>query len=184
MVWQNIPYNSDEFKLENSSPSWAELWRFWVESSWGTSIFELKPSWQYQQYVCKKLANFYSYLTRLTWLIHTSVLPSSWNPDKIFAPTGLLGQVHIVKKIFLKFLHAGSWSFLLLNLWFSSKLVSKMNFKKMASAWKHFKNIFLPYVLDLIDLMEQKFYRDTSLRVKLTYASVSQDLLNSWNFPK
>ena len=66
-------------------------------------------------------------LTRLTWLIHTSVLPSIWNPDKIFAPTGLLGQVHIVKKIFLKFLHAGSWSFLLLNLWFSSKLLSKMN---------------------------------------------------------
>merc|ERR1712051_1103142 len=47
-------------------------------------------------------------LTRLTWLIHTSVLPSNWNPDKIFAPTGLLGQVHLVKKIFLKFLHAGA----------------------------------------------------------------------------
>ena len=47
-------------------------------------------------------------LTRLTWLIHTSVLPSIWNPDKIFAPTGLLGQVHMVKKIFLKFLHAGA----------------------------------------------------------------------------
>ena len=38
------------------------------------------------------------YLTRLTWLIHTSVLPSNWNPDKIFAPTGLLGEVHTVKK--------------------------------------------------------------------------------------
>ena len=47
-------------------------------------------------------------LTRLAWLIHTSVLPSNWNPDKIFAPTGLLGQVHTVKKIFLKFLHAGA----------------------------------------------------------------------------
>ena len=47
-------------------------------------------------------------LTCLTWLIHTSVLPSNWNPDKMFAPTGLLGQVHTVKKIFLKFLHAGA----------------------------------------------------------------------------
>ena len=26
-------------------------------------------------------------LTRLTWLIHTSVLPSNWNPGKIFALT-------------------------------------------------------------------------------------------------
>ena len=31
------------------------------------------------------------------------------------------------KKIFPIFLHAGSWSFLLMNLWFFSKLVSKMN---------------------------------------------------------
>ena len=66
-------------------------------------------------------------LTRLTWLIHTSVLPSIWNPGKIFAPIGQLGQAHMVKKIFLIFLHAGRWSFLLLNFWFSSKLVSKMN---------------------------------------------------------
>ena len=35
----------------------------------------------------------YDFLTRLTWLIHTSVLPSIWNPDKILAPTGLLGKV-------------------------------------------------------------------------------------------
>ena len=60
----------------------------------------------------------------------------------MFAPTGQLGQVHTVKKIFLIFLYAGSWSFLLMNLWFSSKLVSKMNFKKMAPAWRNFKNIF------------------------------------------
>ena len=66
-------------------------------------------------------------LTHLTWLIHTSVLPSNWNPGKIFVLTVWLGQVHTVKKIFLIFLHAGRWLFLLLNLWFSSKLVSKMN---------------------------------------------------------
>ena len=29
----------------------------------------------------------YCFLTRLTWLIHTSVLPSNWNPGKIFALT-------------------------------------------------------------------------------------------------
>ena len=28
---------------------------------------------------------------------------------------------------------------------------------------------FLPYVLDLIDLLEQKFYQDSNLRVKLMY---------------
>ena len=31
---------------------------------------------------------------------------------------------------------------------------------------------FLPYVLDLIKLLEQKFYPDTNLRVKLMYESV------------
>ena len=63
-------------------------------------------------------ANLYenASLTRLTWLIHTSVLPSNWNLGKISALTGQLGQVHMVKKIFLIFLHAGRWLFLLLNL--------------------------------------------------------------------
>ena len=32
--------------------------------------------------------------------------------------------------------------------------------------------IFLPYVLDLIKLLEQKFYPDSNLRVKLMYESV------------
>ena len=31
---------------------------------------------------------------------------------------------------------------------------------------------FLPNVLDLIDLLEQKFYRDSNSRVKLMYESV------------
>ena len=38
-------------------------------------------------------------------LINTSYLTDSYIS---FAPTGLLGQVHIVKKLFLKFLHAGA----------------------------------------------------------------------------
>ena len=48
---------------------------------------------------------------------------------------GSLGQSNMI------FLHAGRWSFLLLKLWFSSKLVSKINYKKMASTWRDFKNI-------------------------------------------
>ena len=43
---QYIP-TSDEFELEFSSSSRAELWRFRAEPSWGTLILELKPSWQY-----------------------------------------------------------------------------------------------------------------------------------------
>ena len=39
-------------------------------------------------------------LTCLTWLVHTSFLPSSWNLDKFFALTGELGQAHMAKKIF------------------------------------------------------------------------------------
>ena len=45
------------YMLEMSSS-----WNFPAEPCWGTSIFELKPSWQYGQYVCQKIANFYSYL--------------------------------------------------------------------------------------------------------------------------
>ena len=48
-------------------------------------------------------------LTRLTYLTD-SVLPSNWNLSKIFAPVGQISQVHMI------FLHAGRWSFLLLNL--------------------------------------------------------------------
>ena len=66
-------------------------------------------------------------LTRITWLIHTSVLPSNWNLGKFFVLTGELGQVHMAKKLFPIFLHAGKGLFLILNLWFSSKLVSKVN---------------------------------------------------------
>ena len=36
---------SDEPEPEFSSSSRAELWRFRAEPSWGTLIFELKPSW-------------------------------------------------------------------------------------------------------------------------------------------
>ena len=46
-------------------------------------------------------------LTRLTWLIHTPVLPSNWLLDKIFVLAGELGQVHMANKKFPIFLHAG-----------------------------------------------------------------------------
>jgi hypothetical protein len=41
----------DEFELEFSGSSEPELWMFRAEPSWGTLIFELKPSWQFRQYV-------------------------------------------------------------------------------------------------------------------------------------
>ena len=44
--------------------------------------------------------NYLPYLTRLTLLIHISVLPSNWNLGKNFALSGPLGQVHMVKKNF------------------------------------------------------------------------------------
>ena len=46
-------------------------------------------------------------LTRLRRLNRTSLLPSSWNLDKIFALTDHLAQVQMSKKIFSIFLHAG-----------------------------------------------------------------------------
>ena len=37
----------DEFELEFSGSSEPELWKFRAEPSWGTLIFELKPSWNF-----------------------------------------------------------------------------------------------------------------------------------------
>ena len=41
----------------------SSSWNFPARAKprWVTSIFKLKPSWQYGQYVCQKIANFYSY---------------------------------------------------------------------------------------------------------------------------
>ena len=53
------------------------------------------------------------------------------------------------------------------------KTSKKINYKKMASTWRNFKIIFNhTYVLDLMDLLEQKFCRDSNLRVKFMYESV------------
>ena len=62
-IWKkkcgNYMINSrDGFELEFSGSSESELWRFRAEPSWGTFIFELKPSWQFWQYVCQKNCNF------------------------------------------------------------------------------------------------------------------------------
>ena len=40
------------------------------------------------------------------------------------------------------------------------------------------QNFILPYVLDLIDLLEQKFCRDSNSRLKLMYESVKKDVLS------
>ena len=71
-----------------------------------------------------KLESWQNYLTHLIWLVHTSFLPSSWNLDKNFALTGELGQVHMAKKYFQFFsMREDGYSILLLNLWFSWKLL-------------------------------------------------------------
>ena len=59
----------------------------------------------------------------------------------------IFGLTMIVKsgleKFILKSLHAGRWLFLLLNLRFCAKLLSKMNWKKMASIrMEEFQNYF------------------------------------------
>ena len=50
-------FTRDEFELEFSGSSRAVLWKYQAKPSRGTLIFELKPSWQYRQYVCWKIAN-------------------------------------------------------------------------------------------------------------------------------
>ena len=46
------------------------------------------------------------YLTRLTWLTHTSLLPSNWDLDELFALAVELGQVYMANKKFPIFLNA------------------------------------------------------------------------------
>ena len=72
--------------------------------------------WEHEFVFLWLFGQFGQYLTRLTWLIHTSVLPLNWNPGKIFVLTVWLGQVHTVRKIFLIFFHAGAAFFKLVLL--------------------------------------------------------------------
>ena len=108
-------------------------------------------------------------LTRLTWLIHTSVLPSNWNPDKFYAPTGLLGQVQMVSKYFWNSSMREPFSFSSFYLLVLRKITNSLTKMILEENRKYF---FLPYVLDLIDLLEQTFCPDSKLRVKLMYESV------------
>ena len=93
--------------------------------------------------------NFFFILTHLIdWFI-----PSNWNLGKIFAPTGPLGQVHMVKEMRKPF---SCNSFYLIVMRKITTSVIKM--------------IIFPHdVLDLIDLLEQNFCQDSNLRVKLIY---------------
>ena len=63
----------------------------------------------FQKYNLKSRSRFRGCLTRLTWLTHTSLLPSNWDLDKIFALAVELGQVHMANKNFPIFLHAGGF---------------------------------------------------------------------------
>ena len=59
------------------------------------------------------------------------------------------------------------------NFGFTSKLVSKMNSKKMASAWRNFKNIFSRPLFTIIFRPKLVFLdTDSILRVKTMYESV------------
>ena len=62
--------------------------------------------------------------------------------SRIFAPTGLLGQVRVVRKIFLKFLHAGAIFkkfILLISFEENHKFINK---NEQLSAWRKIGNIF------------------------------------------
>ena len=81
--------SSDEPELEFSSSSWAELWRFRAEPSWGTSIFELKLSGNRADNISKN-SKFLTYLSQvfqelqLFWIIECKVTKLfSWHVDKL-----------------------------------------------------------------------------------------------------
>ena len=97
-------------------------------------------------------------LTRLTRLIHTSVLPSNWNLGKI-----QLGQVHMVKKYFLNSSMHKPFSF---NSFYLLVLRKISN-----SATK--TTILETSFFTICDLLLQKFCRDSNLRVKLLYELVN-----------
>ena len=74
---------------------------------------------------------------------------------------GEFDQVHMAKEIFPIFLHAGRWLVLVLNL------------KKMASAWRNFKNIFSRPLFTIIFRPKIVILdTDSILRVKTMYESV------------
>ena len=78
-----------------------------------------------------------SYLTD-SYISFTLKLESGQN----FAPTGLLGQVHMVKKIFLKFLHAGAIFFLFILLTSFEENHKFSNKNNHLPAWRKIRNIF------------------------------------------
>ena len=55
---------------------------------------------------------------------------------------------------------------------FGLKTMVKSGLNNHLPEWRKIKNIFLPYVLDLIHLLEQQFCSDSIFRVKTMYESV------------
>ena len=87
--------------------------------------------------VCIRYLNFLNtrYMTNST-LVSPVKMEYGWN----FSISGLKMMMKSgLGKIFLKFLHALTMLFLLLNLYFWSKFSNKND---MVSAWRNFKNIF------------------------------------------
>ena len=79
-------------------------------------------------------------LTRLTWLIDTSVLRSNWYLGKLFAPTGQLGQAHTVKKgYFWNLSMRKPFSF---NSFYLQVLSESHKFSNKMTKWKKIGNMF------------------------------------------
>ena len=112
------------------------------------------------------------FLTRLTLLIHTSVLPSNWNLSKFFAPIGQLGQAHMVKECFWNPSMREPFSVNSFYLLVLRKITNSVTKTTIFPHGGKSEIFFLPYVLDLIDMLEQKFCQDSNVRVKLMNESV------------
>ena len=108
------------------------------------------------------------HLTRLTWLIHLSVLPSNWNLGKMFALTGSLDQVHMVKINISVFPPCRKMVIFITEIVKTSKYVIWITRKWLLHGGIS-KMIFLPYVLDLMDLLEQKKFLRFQLYVYCKY---------------
>ena len=99
-------------------------------------------------------------------LVHTSFLPSSWNPDKNFALTGELGQAHMAIKNIYDFLPFGKMVIFVTE----SVIFIK---SKVSSASGNFKNIFSRPLFTIIFRTKIVILNtDSILRVKTMDESV------------
>ena len=111
-------------------------------------------------------------LKHLTWLIHTSVLSSNWNLGKVFALTGSLGQLHMVKRYFWNSSTRKPFSYNPFHLLVLRKITISVIKMTVFPHGGKLETFILPYVLDLMGLLEPKFCWNSNMRVKLMYESI------------